>query len=580
LKEKQMRAQYRFSSRPKQDGYLLISLLVTVAIGAILAFNVVQNDTARFQSVRASTEAEYWRGGRALMNRYLDTYRSELLAATPITGIASPLAPTLTELRALALTDTSFGAQSPEGQTFVFSVQPMPLGCVPPACLELRARIWSTAQYTVAATGAPAIDFTREVAVAVGNDGANPSPGNTADLSGASGSWAEPNPLPGSEALVVVRAGFGSEFDTSQFYKVNGSRKLTGNMDANNQQLNNVQRLLTPGSESGLDTARVFGPEVAIQSAPGVDRFVLQGAAGQMVGLQNARMELTTAAAAGSGARTILQGGQIDSVGGAVNVRNAAGVGTASLDGATGRIQSIGGEISANDAGGTWQARINGATGETQAKGRIAVMDGSGTTALAQLTSAGDVTTANGSVVAGGTGKVEALRAKLRGTAVRGSACAAAEEFDIARDAATGTTLLMCSGGTWRATGSQEQTSGTPCAIDGAFAQSPTGVGLICRGGRWAEPSSAIGRFVQTDSYRVESSNPASLVVAAPTGGCGATGSAKIYLEVNDGVIVGGFNAFATGSGPWAISFKKVDPGNLIVDADLGGIAHVGCFYN
>lgn len=577
-------------NRRRQSGFGLIEVVLAISLLAV-ATSFFYRDVVVEGAVNKLTDAagQHHKAYAIAHNRYLDAYRTELLNGLPIVGVANPYAPTWAELVALTMAPPSITAQSPAQFFYTSAIQRVPAACVPPACVDLTGRFWSTTPVTNG-IGQPDVGRAAAIAMAAGTDGAHSDITNANLVRGVSGVWlGDVNPLGAVQAIVFGRFGFGTAFDTSQFYLLNGSRALTGTMNANNQNIQNVQNLSTQGGATNISNTAVSAPALAAESAPGVPRFSVDGPTGILSGNTGSRVETTIGAVPGIGARAYLQGSAIETVGGTVVARDGGGAAKATIDGLTGNVGTNGGTIAANDAGGIPRASIKGATGEVSSNaGRLAVLDAAGVATLAEIQSTGRIATANASVVAGGTGTVEGDRATIRGTAAQGAPCAAAENGQVARDSATGNNLVICGfaldglGQAWRTAGGvQTATMNNACAPPGAFAiDLATQAAMVCRGGFWLPLNGALlPKFVLTNSY-IYNGGVDGVLVPGPSPFCAGGGTPTIYIVPQDGALQGN-NLYAlpyTGgpAGTWTIAAKD----NNGVGPLIGVLVQVGCWYN
>lgn len=241
-----------------------MSLMLDITLGsALLASSIVQMDMQTLRAAErtiAITTGQYLNGLQGGVNKYIAT-NGDVLAgrsAGPITNpsggtitIANPLAPTVAELQQNGFLPLGFTTNNPGKLTLAVSIQPSNcpgVGCTLPATI-------TTSQYRDL-QGNVRNDLAAYVMQAAGLDGGQALPGNPSNFTGVSGSWSLPNAGGGSGAIAMRAGSLTTGYvDTLPFYKLDGSRKLTGTMQANGQNIAGAGNISSSSLNTGPATA-------------------------------------------------------------------------------------------------------------------------------------------------------------------------------------------------------------------------------------------------------------------------------------------------------------------------------------
>lgn len=229
-----------------------MSMIVDLTLGGILLTQaLVTMDVAQVRAAeraRAYNTGQYMNGIQAGLNKYVSVNGDALSgrSAGPITNpqrvpitLVNPLAPTIAELAQHGFLPQGYTANNPGKVTMTVSIQPT--DCPGEAC-TLPATI-TTSPYRDLQNNVRN-DLAAFVMKGSGLDGGQALASNPGQFTGLDGTWALPN-TGGQAGAVVMRAGnlTTGYVDTLPFYKLDGSRRLTGTMQANNQSIqgaNNV----------------------------------------------------------------------------------------------------------------------------------------------------------------------------------------------------------------------------------------------------------------------------------------------------------------------------------------------------
>lgn len=231
-------------ARLRQKGSMLIDTALALTIATMTLGGQFANTTEAVDESLAKATGQWaveFQGG---INGYYSDYGQQIMAGQSVPGVASPYKPTVPELINLGYLPSGFGSVAPNGQTFTSSVSQV---CASGNC-SLAGYAVSTAPYTDA-SGAVRNDLAGIAMQAAGADAGMSTPGNAGKLIGTGNGWQ--TPMSGVPVgTLAMRLGSYSATDArlSQFYKLDGSRKLTGPMNANGNSMSNVSTLGATGN--------------------------------------------------------------------------------------------------------------------------------------------------------------------------------------------------------------------------------------------------------------------------------------------------------------------------------------------
>jgi hypothetical protein len=317
-----------FLARKKrlQRGSMLIDVALALTIATIaLTGQFAQTNEAVDESIAKATgqwAVEY----QGALNAYYSTNGQAIMAGQSIAGVASPYKPAITELVSLGYLPSGFSSKAPNGQTFTSSVSQVSVGGTP----SLAGYVYSTTPYKDG-TGTVRNDLAGLAMQAAGADAGMSTPGHAGQLIGTGNGWQ--TSIAGIPVgTFAMRVGSYSDMDAmlSQFYMLNGSRPLTGPMNANNNAMSNVS---TFGATGNITTS---GGSFRATNAPG--GIGVQIANAQIYGdgsniamrAPNAAYIQTTA-----GGWAALNAGDVNSNGNASIAGSAAIYGNATVNGTT-----------------------------------------------------------------------------------------------------------------------------------------------------------------------------------------------------------------------------------------------------
>lgn len=244
---------------------LIIDATLAMAIGAIA---IVQADMQAVRTAQVNTAVQtgqYMTGLQQAVNKYIavngDVLSGNGGSLTNPQGnaitIANPDAPTLAELQANGFLPTGYTTTNPS--QLAFAVNITPTNCPGTGC-SLPATVTSS-QYLV--NGQVRNDLLSYAVTAAGLDGGQSLAGSPGQYTSYGRTWTMPNTT-NAPGQLMMRAGMLTTgyVDTLPFYKLDGSRKLTGAMNANGQNIQNVATLTANVAQAttvNTGTANVSG---------------------------------------------------------------------------------------------------------------------------------------------------------------------------------------------------------------------------------------------------------------------------------------------------------------------------------
>lgn len=252
--------------RRRQKGSMLIDTALALTIATMTLSGQFANTTEAVDESLAKATGQWaveYQGG---INGYYSDYGQQIMAGQSVPGVASPYAPTVPELINLGYLPSGFNSTAPNGQTFSSTVSQV---CASGNC-SLAGYVVSTTPYKDS-SGAVRNDLAGIAMQAAGADGGMSTPGNAGKLIGTGNGWQTPMAgVPVGTFAMRVGSYAATDARLKQFYMLNGSRKLTGPMNANGNSIGNVSTLGTTGNittSGGAFVASSGGVGVQIASA-------------------------------------------------------------------------------------------------------------------------------------------------------------------------------------------------------------------------------------------------------------------------------------------------------------------------
>jgi hypothetical protein len=232
----------RLRRKNKQTGWLMAELAFVLMVTAILAaksFGQVIKTIDETNSISTGKYAIEVQGG---VNKYVEFNDVALKAGQPVAGFANPLQPKISELIAAKYLPLGFAPSTPLGPDMKV-VMTMSGTC--PDC-TIDGVAYTTKPYQDV-DGTVRVDVLSYAVNQIGPDGGVSMPSSPTLLTSLGGGTM-PNPSNVAGTLAVrVGAGSGMLPLLSQYYRLDGSKALTGAMNANNNDINAVGNLQVNG---------------------------------------------------------------------------------------------------------------------------------------------------------------------------------------------------------------------------------------------------------------------------------------------------------------------------------------------
>jgi hypothetical protein len=217
-----------------------MELGLVLVISTILLAGTFSKIVDAVDQLNADSTAQYLKEFQGGVNRYIEENSLALKSGNAIAGFTVPLQPSVAQLKATGnYLDASFGNIAALG--LPFAVQLATHGACPGgADCVITGNIYSTAGYKDA-SGQVRTDVLAKAFTTIGPDGAM-SYSEAPSLLRYQGGQTVANPAGNTAGVLAIRVGNGSGLSAllSPYYRLDGSKKLTGAMDANNNNVNNV----------------------------------------------------------------------------------------------------------------------------------------------------------------------------------------------------------------------------------------------------------------------------------------------------------------------------------------------------
>jgi type II secretory pathway pseudopilin PulG len=238
----------------RQQGFSLVEFGIVLILSSLLLVTQLSQVNAAADTALSSSTGQYLAELQAAVNLYVQNFFTPLsngqpVVYTPLTGGASytvpnSTVPTIADLQAVHVLDAGLVAKSPDGLTFTNSITVDPGTCPGVNCV-ITGITYANSPLTDPVTGKPRSDLLGQAMQAAGNDSGMSMAATPGVLTGRGGSWSSTNPLGNVAGVLAIRTGDLSSLDAllAQFYKLDGSRALTGTMNANSNNIHNVNDL-------------------------------------------------------------------------------------------------------------------------------------------------------------------------------------------------------------------------------------------------------------------------------------------------------------------------------------------------
>jgi len=254
----------------RQGGYLMMELGLVLIVSTILLAASFSKRIDTIDELNASSTADYLKnelqGG---INRYIEENIVALKSGNSVAGFPVPLRPTLAQLKATGnYLDSTVANISALG--LPFAVQLARQGTCPSGsdCV-ISGTVYSTVAYKDAG-GQVRMDVLSKAFATIGSDAAMSYPEAPAQLRFQGGQTLA-NPAGNVAGILAIRVGNGSGLTglLNPYYRLDGSKKLTGPMDANGQDIKGINDLSVNG-QAVVNTLNVIGnTKLDAASSPG-----------------------------------------------------------------------------------------------------------------------------------------------------------------------------------------------------------------------------------------------------------------------------------------------------------------------
>lgn len=238
----------RLKTRPRrQKGYLLIELGLVLIVSTILLASQFNKILNTLDEMNAESTAGYLKEVQSGVNRYIEENLQALKTNNAVTGFTVPLQPTIAQLQAspAKYVDARLAGTSALGLQFNIVITRDPacdVSADDPACV-ISGIIHSTAGYRDAG-GQVRIDVLGSALKAIGRDGAISYPESAGQLRFQGGTTMV-NPVASTAGILAVRIGNQSGITAllNPYYRHDGTKPLTGRMNANQQNIIDVKNV-------------------------------------------------------------------------------------------------------------------------------------------------------------------------------------------------------------------------------------------------------------------------------------------------------------------------------------------------
>lgn len=250
--------------RRKQQGYLLVELALVLVVSSILIAQALSKINSDFEQISGKALGQYMLQLQSAINRYTIEHYTEIVSGNAVPGFSNALQPGVDELRTKNYLPSTFSSTSPLNLNFKIVLKVAGGPCPPATTCTIYGMAFSTSPYKDI-SGVIRNDILASAVTAIGNDGAQALVGNGGVMTGMSAgschtsSAAEYGTSEGNVGICVGdNTGVGSML--AQFYKLDGTRTLTGDMNAGNKNINNIGDINQNASgTAGLGTVNVSG---------------------------------------------------------------------------------------------------------------------------------------------------------------------------------------------------------------------------------------------------------------------------------------------------------------------------------
>jgi hypothetical protein len=256
------------SRRIRTGGYLLIELALALAISTILLASQFAKIVSTIDENNALGTGKYLVKLQAGINEYVQNNEVALKSGDTVTGFAAPLSPEISELIAKKYLDAGFSLQSPLGLVFKNKLDRSG-SCPGGADCKIGGQAFSTTGL-VDGEGRLRVDILTTAVAEIGPD-AGMSYAEAPSVLRSMGGGTVSNPAGSVAGTLAIRIGGGSGLLPllGQYYKLDGSRPLSGKMSANGNDIDGVRNLQVTDSTSTKDLIILGDTKIAMTGTPG-----------------------------------------------------------------------------------------------------------------------------------------------------------------------------------------------------------------------------------------------------------------------------------------------------------------------
>lgn len=265
---------FRMKIRPRrQKGYLLVELGLVLIVSTMLLAGQFSKIIDAVNQLNAGSTASYLKEVQGGVNRYIEENLQALKTGNAVgPGFPTPLQPTIAQLQNPAF-------KYVDARLFGTSALELPFSIVltrdaacttnadDPACV-ISGVVHSTVAYRQ--EGQVRSDVLATAVSAIGKDGAM-SYAEAPDVLRFQGGTTMPNPVANTPGILAIRVGNHSGLTSllAPYYRLDGSKKLTGPMDADDNDIKKVRDLEATRAIRSMDLELSGDVRFAATGAPG-----------------------------------------------------------------------------------------------------------------------------------------------------------------------------------------------------------------------------------------------------------------------------------------------------------------------
>lgn len=222
----------------RQAGNLIITTSIGLGVLAVAQVGSTSYMVKKAKEAQGAIVGTQMANLKGDLGTYIATYFSTLQSATPtVAGVVDPMHPTIAELQALGLPNTSTQLDPTLGGKYLTEITLAPAGCVAPNC-NVRGKVWLR-DPILDPSGAVDLRLLGS-AVQAGNGGMGYSlPASATTVSSAEG-WSENNPDAAKRAGILVAVTGYDSSGLAQYIRRDGTQTATANHNWGGHDLTNM----------------------------------------------------------------------------------------------------------------------------------------------------------------------------------------------------------------------------------------------------------------------------------------------------------------------------------------------------